>query len=123
MDKINLLVTLTHEEDNPNNVTLAFTMARKAALDGYKVELILLSNAVALGKKGQAEKIDIGEPFEPVKDLLSSYLEAGGKLKVCKACMIHNGVKEEDLIEKAEIINADYVVEALMTCEKSFQLN
>lgn len=123
MDKIDLLVTLTHEEDNPNNVTLAFSMGRKAAQDGYKVELLLLSKAVYLGKKGYGDKIDIGEPFEPVKDLIPTFLEAGGKLKVCSACMMHNGVKEEDLVEGAEVINADYVVDALMSCDKSFQLN
>lgn len=123
MHKIDLLITLTHDENNANNVTLAFAMGAKAASLGHKVELLLLSNAVHLGKKGYGDKIDIGQPFEAVKDLIPAFFHAGGKLKICSACMIHNGVKEEDLIEGAEIINADYVVEALMAAEKSFQLN
>lgn len=123
MDKIDLLITLTHDENEANNVTLAFAMGTKAASKGYKVELLLLSHSVALAQKGYGDKIDIGAPFEPVKDLIPAFLGAGGKLKVCKACMIHNGVKEEDLMDSVEIIDADYVVDALMTAEKSFQLN
>lgn len=121
--EIDLLVTLTHNEDNENNVTLAFAMGAKAANDGYKVELLLLSKAVHLAEKAYADKIDIGEPFEPVKDLIPSFLNAGGKIKVCSACMMHNGVDKNNLIDGIEIINADYVVDALMTAKKSFQLN
>lgn len=123
MHKIDLLITLTHDENNENNVTLAFAMGTKAAMAGHKVELLLLSNAVHLGQVGYGDKIDIGQPFEPVKDLIPAFLNAGGKLKICSACMIHNGVKEEDLMEGTEVINADYVVDALMAAEKSFQLN
>lgn len=123
MEKIDLLVTLTQEENDANNVTIAFTMGAKAAMKGYKVELLLLSNAVRLGQKGYGDKIDIGAPFEPVKKLLPAFIAAGGKLKVCNACMQHNGVKEENLLAEAEVVNADYVVDALMRAEKSLQLN
>jgi len=62
-------------------------------------------------------------PFKPIKELLPAFLEAGGKLKVCSACMKHNGVEEDSLVEGAEIINADYVVDAIMEAKKSLQLN
>lgn len=118
-----LLITLTAHENNPNNVTIAFTMGAKAAEKGYKVEILLLSDAVHLGKKGYADKINIGAPFQAIKDIMPSYLAAGGKLKVCSACMQHNGVTAEDLIEEAEVVTADYVVEAIMHSEKTLQLN
>ena len=123
MHNIDLLVTLTQHERDSNNVTIAFTMGMNAASKGYDVELILLSDAVNLASKGYAEKIDIGEPFKPVKDLLPGFLKAGGKIKVCSACMIHNGVDESNLVEGAEIISADYVVDAVMNSKKSLQLN
>lgn len=123
MEKIDLLITLTHDDKEANNVTLAFAMGTNAAKRGYKVELLLLSHAVKIGEKGYADKIDIGEPFSPVKDLLEAYINAGGKIKICSACMKHNGVSEDNLIDNIEIINADYVVSALMNAEKSFQLN
>ena len=123
MDNIDLLVTLTQHERDANNVTIAFTMGLKAAQDGYDVELILLSDAVHLASKGYADKIDIGEPFEPLSKLLPAFIDAGGKLKVCSACMAHNGVESDQLVEAAEVIKADYVVDAIMHAKKSLQLN
>lgn len=123
MNNIDLLITLTQHERDANNVTIAFTMGRKAAQDGYDVELILLSDAVHLVEKGYQDKIDIGQPFEPLKKLLPEFLEAGGKIKVCSACMEHNGVSKDNIIEGAEVINAPYVVDAIMAAKKSLQLN
>lgn len=123
MNNIDLLITLTQHERDANNVTIAFTMGLKAAQKGYDVELILLSDAVHLASKGYADKIDIGEPFEPISKLLPAFLEAGGKLKVCSACMMHNGVEESTIIEGADIIDADYVVDAVLEAKKSLQLN
>lgn len=123
MENIDLLVTLTQHERDSNNVTIAFTMGLKAAQKGLDVQLMLLSDAVHLATKGYADKIDIGKPFEPIAKLLPAYLEAGGKLKVCSACMMHNGVDEGSLIEGSDIIDADYVVDAVMEAKKSLQLN
>ncbi len=123
MNNIDLLITLTQHERDANNVTIAFTMGLKAVEKGYDVELILLSDAVHLASKNYADKIDIGHPFKSIKELLPAYLQAGGKLKVCSACMIHNNVDKENLVEGADIIDADYVVDAIMEAKKSLQLN
>lgn len=123
MENIDLLVTLTQHERDSNNVTIAFTMGLKAAQRGHDVQLILLSDAVHLASNGYADKIDIGAPFEPIAKLLPAFLEAGGKLKVCSACMIHNDVEENTLVEGSEVIDADYVVDAVMAAKKSLQLN
>lgn len=118
-----LLITLAAHDNNPNNVTIAFTMGVTALKKGHKVELMLLSDAVHLAEKGYAKKIDIGEPFEAVEDLLQDYLEKGGKLKVCSSCMVHNGVTEENIIAGSEIIKADQVIDTIMESKKTLQLN
>lgn len=123
MHKIDFVVTLTAGDNDPNNVTLAFAMGKTAAEKGLKTELILLSEAVHLGSKGYIDKIDIGAPFKPAKVLLEAFQKAGGKVKICSNCMEHNGVKEEDLIEGFEIINSEYVIDALVEADKSFQFN
>lgn len=123
MNNIDLLITLTQHERDSNNVTIAFTMGLKAVQKNYEVELILLSDAVNLASKGYADKIDIGEPFQALSNLLPEFIKAGGKLKVCSACMLHNGVDPDSLVEGAEVIDADYVVDALMEAKKSLQLN
>ncbi len=118
-----LLITLTAHERDSNNVTIAFTMAVTALKKGHSVDLVLLSDAVSLAQKNYADKIDIGAPFKPIKDLLPEFLENGGKFKVCTACMIHNGVSEDSLISEAMMINADDVIDLLMDATRSLQLN
>lgn len=123
MEKIDLLITLTAHENDANNVTIAFTMGMNAADKGYNTVILLLSNAVSLAEKGYADKIDIGEPFKPIKELLPAYLAGGGRIAVCSACMKHNGIEATNLIDGAEVVMADFVVDGIMAAEKSLQLN
>lgn len=123
MRTIDLLITLTAHEKDSNNVTIAFTMGLKAAQKGHATTLVLLSDAVHLASAGYAHKIDIGAPFKPIAELLPAFLEAGGKIAVCSACMQHNNVSEDSIIEGIEVVNADFVVDALMEAKKSLQLN
>lgn len=123
MKNIDLLITLTKHENDANNVTIAFTMGIKSLEKGYATEILLLSDGVNLASKGYGDKIDIGEPFQPIKDLIPKFLELGGSLKVCSACMIHNNVSDEDLLDKAEVVGAEYVIDAIMESKKTLQLN
>ena len=123
MNQTDLLITLTAHERDENNVTIAFTMGVMAIKKGHQTEILLLSDAVHLAAKNYADKIDIGAPFEPIKDLLTEYLEQGGKIKVCTACMEHNGVDEDNLIDGTEPVTADYVIDAIMNAKKTLQLN
>lgn len=123
MSASDLLITLTARENDSNNVTLAFTIGEKALEQGHSVDLMLMSEAVYLAEKDYADKIDIGEPFEPVKDVLPRFLEKGGNLIVCSACMIHNDVDADNLIDGVTVITGDDVVGVLMNAKKTFQLN
>lgn len=123
MHDIDLLITLTAEKNDENNVTIAFAMGSMAAKRGHATEILLLSNAVHLAKEGYADDIAIGDPFPAIKDALPGFMEAGGKIKVCSACMQHNGVAEDSIREGIEIVNADYAVDAIMAAKKSLQLN
>jgi len=123
MDYADLLITLTSHESDENNVTIAFTMGIKALEKDYDVEILLLSDGVHLAEKGYADRIDIGLPFQPIKNLLTTFLDEGGKLKVCSSCMEHNNVAEESILSRADIIQAEYVIDAIMNSNKSLQLN
>lgn len=118
-----LLITLTAHERDSNNVTIAFTMGLKALEKGSTTEIILLSDAVHLAENRYADKIDIGEPFRPVKDLIPEFIGNGGKLKVCKSCLVHNKVNMDNLIEGSLVIEAGDVIDALLDSKKSLQLN
>lgn len=118
-----LLITLTANEKDSNNVTIAFTMGVTALEKGHAANIVLLSDAVHLAVRGYADSIDIGAPFKSIRELLPSFIKLGGKLKVCKACMVHNGVSDESLVDTAEIISAPDVVDLIMNADKSLQLN
>lgn len=123
MEKIDLLVTLTADKADENNVTIAFVMGLKALEKGYSVQLLLLSNGVRLANEDYASQIDIGEPFPAIKDVYNKFFEMGGKLAVCDACMKHNGVLPETVTEHAQIIQAPMVIDFLMAADKTLQLN
>ncbi|NLL65749.1 MAG: hypothetical protein GX239_08070 [Clostridiaceae bacterium] len=123
MEKVDLLITLTADKADENNVTIAFVMGLKALEKGYSVRLLLLSNGVRLANKSYADEIDIGEPFPPIKDVYPAFFEKGGLLSVCDACMKHNNVLPETVVKEAQIIQAPDVIDALMNSDKTLQLN
>jgi len=123
MSNADLLITLTAHERDANNVTIAFTVGVKTLEKNHQAEILLLSDAIHLAEKDYAGKIDIGAPFEPVQKLMNTFLENGGQLNVCYSCMEHNGVVEEDLIDGANVVTADYLVDALLNAKKTLQLN
>src|SRR5699024_9646325 len=92
-----LLITLAAHENDANNMTIALTIGFKAIEKGPKVEIMLLSNGVHIAEKGYADKIDIGAPLSPIRDILPQYSENGGVLSVSSSCLLHNGVEEDNL--------------------------
>lgn len=114
--------TLFDDSSNPNKITVAFTMAFKALEKGHSASVILMVDAVHLAVKDALEGIDIGAPFEPAPKLLEAFLEKGGQVLVCGACMVHNKVDESAVDPRFETISADDVVELVMSAKGSLQL-
>ena len=115
--------TLFDNESNPNKITLAFTMAGIALKKGHSASVILMVDAVHLALPNALDNIDIGAPFEPAGKLLESFMEKGGQILVCSACMKHNGVEESAIDKRFAVISGDDVVELLMNAKGSLQLN
>ena len=84
--------------------------------------VILMVEAVELGKPGATEGMAIGKPFEPVSDLLAKYMEKGGRIAICGACMIHNGLTAEQMDPRFEVITAPDVIDLLMGARGSLQV-
>lgn len=116
------VATVFDEHNNPDKVTVAFTMAVKALEKGHSATLILMAKAVLLGRPGGVDGIDIGAPFKPVPDLLAAFLEKGGTVAVCRSCMEHNGLSESDMDGRYPIISADDVIDLMMGAKGSMQI-
>jgi predicted peroxiredoxin len=107
-----ILVSLASSHDNTDRATVGFVVAGAAAGSGQDTTVFLSADGAWLGKKGEADKIN-EEGFAPLADLITGYVEAGGKIIVCSPCAKKRGIGAEDLIEGAIIAGGAAVV-ALM---------
>ena len=92
MQTTDFVATVFDGTSNPNKVTVTFTMALNALLKGHTATIILMVEAVELGKPGATAGMAIGKPFEPVADLLAKYIEKGGRIAVCGTIAWYSGV-------------------------------
>ncbi|MGL5632563.1 MAG: hypothetical protein ACRDD3_09380 [Azovibrio sp.] len=122
MQSSDFVATLFDGKSNPNKITVAFTMGLNALLKGHSATIMLMVEAVELGLPNATNGIDIGLPFEPVSVLLDKYLAAGGKVVICAACMIHNGLKAEQMDPRYPIITAPDVIDLLMGAKGTLQI-
>lgn len=122
MRNTDFVVTLFEGKSNPNNLTVAVVMALNALKQGHTATIILMVEAVELGKPGATKGINIGAPFAEVGGQLEEYLNMGGQVCICNACMLHNGFSPEDMDSRFELINAPDVVTLLMNAKGSLQI-
>lgn len=81
-------------------------------------------NAVHLGVPNALDNVNISAPLgEPAKELLEAFIEKGGNVLVCGACMEHNEVEDSAIDTRFTKISGDDVVELLMAAKGSLQLN
>ncbi|PJX27021.1 sulfur reduction protein DsrE [Psychrobacter sp. L7] len=110
-------------ESNPSKITLAFTMAGKALEQGHSASVILMVDAVHLALPYALDNVDIGAPFKPAKELLEAFIDKGGNVLVCGACMEHNRIEDTAIDTRFTKISGDDVVALLMHAKGSLQLN
>ena len=80
-------------------------------------------DAVHLGVPNSLDNVNIGAPFKHAKELLEAFIEKGGNVLMCGACMEHNGIEDAAIDERFTKIGGDEVVELLMAAKGSLQLN
>jgi predicted peroxiredoxin len=113
-EKIVIISTIGNE--HPEKATIPYVMATAAMATDVESVMILQSNAVVLAKQGEAEKV-IASGFMPVKQLIETYIEMGGKLLLCSPCLKERNISKEDLIKGSEIIAAGTVISEVMSAK------
>jgi predicted peroxiredoxin len=105
-------VSLTCSKDNTDRATIAFVVAN-AAVASEKETLVFLSiEAVRLSQNGFADDIH-EEGFAPLKELMSNFVKAGGKIWVCSPCFKKRHLDEKALLPGAIIVGGAKLVEFL----------
>lgn len=107
-----ILVSLASSRDNPDRATVAFVVAGAAAASGQDSTVFLSADGAWLGKTGEADEIH-EDGFAALTDLMSGYVEAGGKIIVCSPCAKKRGITDTDLVDGAVIAGGAAVI-ALM---------
>lgn len=109
-----LIVNCTHGAEDPERATLAFVVGNVAASADQDSVVLLTIEGVWLATKGYADGIQ-KEGFQPLRDVIQSFVGNGGQIWACGACAIPRGITEAQLIEGARIVTAAQVVERLMS--------
>ncbi len=105
-------VSLSAAKDNTDKATVAFVVAN-AALGSEKETLVFLSiEGVRLSQKGYAEDIH-EEGFAPLRELMSNFASAGGKIYVCSPCFNKRKLDPNNLVPGAVIVGGAKLVEFL----------
>lgn len=122
MQTADFVSTLFTGKEDENKMTVAFVMALNALQAGHSAIVLLMVEAVELGQPGAMDAVDIGAPFPAMKDVLSQYRAAGGRVAICGACMQHNGFTAEQMDPAFEIVTAPDVVNLLMGAKGSLPI-
>ena len=107
-----LLINCTHGKEDPERATLAFIVGNVAASADQEAVVLLTVEGVRNATKGYAETI-CKEGFQPLKDVMQSFVANGGQIWTCGACAKPRGISESDMVSGAKLVSAASVVEWL----------
>ncbi|RDE11365.1 MAG: sulfur reduction protein DsrE [Candidatus Thorarchaeota archaeon] len=83
------------------------------------VTIFLMMDGVMLMKKGAAEKVK-APGFPPLPELITTFLEAGGKIQVCSNSVQFRGIKKEELRDsRIEIAGAATMVDDVLKHDRT----
>jgi uncharacterized protein involved in oxidation of intracellular sulfur len=97
-----ILYIATCAGDNPEKAAMPLVMANAALAMDIKATVVLQGNGVYLAQKGYLDTMLPAGGFPAIKELLASFLELGGELKVCVPCIKARNIDEADLVEGSQ---------------------
>ncbi len=107
-----LCVSITHAKNDADKATLGFVVANASVASAQDTLVFLSTEAVRIAVNGFADEIH-EEGFAPLKDLVSSFVAAGGRIYVCSPCFKKRRLDENALIPGATIVGGAKLVEFL----------
>ena len=97
-----ILYIATCAGDNPEKAAMPLVMANAALAMDIKATVVLQGNGVYLAQKGYVDTMLPAGGFPPVKELLASFMELGGELKVCVPCLKERNINESELLDGSQ---------------------
>jgi uncharacterized protein len=107
-----ILTNCTRAKEDLERATLPLIVGNVAASADQAAIVPLTIDGVWLATPGYADGVH-KEGFQPLKEIIGSFLENGAQIWACGACTKPRGITEEHLIPGARIVTA-MVVEAMV---------
>lgn len=104
-EKKKILYIQTSGADTPERTYAPFILATTASMMGMDATIYFLIKGVTVVKKGEAEKIKLGN-FPSLKEVMDQAIKAGVKLLVCEQSTQLLGLSRGDFIPEAEVVGA-----------------
>jgi predicted peroxiredoxin len=105
-----ILVNCTHGKEDAERAILPFIVGNVSATADQETIVLLTIDGVWNATHGYADKVQ-QEGFQPLKDVMRSFVDNGGQIWACGACTNPRGITPSDMIEGAKIVTAANVVE------------
>ncbi|HEY7223033.1 MAG TPA: DsrE family protein [Micromonosporaceae bacterium] len=107
-----IIVNCTHGREEAERATLSFVVGNVSATADQPTAVLLTCDGVWLATPGYADGIE--QPGLPaLREVLASFVAAGGEIWACGACTGPRGITEAGLVPGARIVSAAMVVEAM----------
>ncbi|MEX2719794.1 MAG: DsrE family protein [Candidatus Wukongarchaeota archaeon] len=104
-EKPRLLYVQTSGVDTPERTYAPFILATTAVAMNIDATIYFLIKGITVLKKGEAEKIKIGN-FPSLKEVMDQAVKAGVKILVCDQSCQLMGLEKGDFVPEAKIVGA-----------------
>ncbi len=111
-----IVYVVTHAGEDPERATLPFVMANAALVMEVEAVVALQGTAVYLAMQGYLDHV-FAPGLPPLKDLMQSFLDQGGKLLVCVPCIKERKISEADLIPGAATTAAAALTQEILSAK------
>ena len=113
-DKEKIVYIVTHGAEDPERATFPFMLATAAQAMEVEAVVALQGTSVFLAMKGFLEHVSAAG-LPPLKDLVTRFVNEGGKILVCVPCIRDRKIDEADLIEGATTTAAAALTQEILS--------
>ena len=111
--KEKIVVISTHGPDDPERASFPFVMANAALAMEVEVTVVLQGPAVYLSKKSCYEHV-FAPGLPALKELIETFISLGGKMLICQPCIQERNIRDDMLVERAEVTASGRVVQEVL---------
>lgn len=104
-EKEKILYVQTSGIDTPERTYAPFILATTAVAMGIDATIYFVIKGVTVVKKGEAEKIKLGE-FPSLRQVMDQAIQAGVKLEVCEQSCMLLGIDRGDFVDESVVVGA-----------------